>query len=225
MSRICEVTLSALLPAWPTLLGFLLAAVVLAVTPGPGVLYIVTRTLSQGRAAGLASVSGVALGNLANAVAASLGLAALLAASSLAFSIVKFAGALYLVWLGLQMLRRRAGDASGAPLRADAPAQIFRQGFVVALLNPKTTLFFAAFLPQFIDSAGAPAPQALVLSTLFVGIAALSDSAYVLLARAVAPWFRGRGGSAGWGRYAAAAVYFGLGAYAALSGGRPARAG
>jgi threonine/homoserine/homoserine lactone efflux protein len=170
-------------------------------------------------------VSGVALGNLANAIAASLGLAALLAASSLAFSIVKFAGALYLVYLGIQVLRRRDADASDTTLRADTPAHIFRQGFVVALLNPKTTLFFAAFLPQFIDPAGAPALQALALSALFVAIAAASDSAYVLLARAVVPLLRGRRGSAGWGRFAAAAVYFGLGLYAALSGGRPARPG
>lgn len=194
----------------------------LAVTPGPGVLYIVTRTLSQGRAAGLASAAGVALGNLANAVAASLGLAVLLAASSLAFSVLKLAGAAYLVWLGIQMLRRPATDAAGAP-PADAPARIFRQGFVVALLNPKTTLFFAAFLPQFIDPAAAAGPQALALSVLFVGIAALTDSAYALLARAVMPLLRRGGGEARWGRLAAAAVYFALGLYAALTGTRPSR--
>jgi len=106
------------LPAWPVLAAFALASLVLAATPGPGVLYIVTRTLAQGRRAGLASLAGVALGNLGNAMAASLGLAAVLAVSSLAFGVVKWAGAAYLVWLGIKALR--AADASPAAERRSA---------------------------------------------------------------------------------------------------------
>src|SRR5688572_16430492 len=97
--------MSGLLPPWPLYVGFVAASFVLAITPGPAVLYIVTRSLVQGRRTGLASVAGVALGNLGNAIAASIGLAAIFAVSALAFTVVKFAGALYLVWLGVQALR------------------------------------------------------------------------------------------------------------------------
>jgi threonine/homoserine/homoserine lactone efflux protein len=211
--------MTELLPAWPLLSAFLLASLVLAVTPGPGVLYIVTRSLVQGRRAGLASVAGVALGNLGNAGAAALGLAALFAVSSLAFSFVKYAGATYLVWLGVQMLRG-ARDANATATPEAAPlARLFRDGFVVALLNPKTTLFFAAFLPQFIDSAAAPMVQGLLLGALFVAIATITDSAYALAAGVIAPLLRGEsvrriGGRLGGG------TFVGLGIFAALSGTR-----
>lgn len=205
----------------PLLLAFLAATVVLAVTPGPGVVYIVARTLAQGRGAGLASVAGVALGNLGNAVAASLGLAALFALSSLAFTVVKLAGAAYLVWLGVHALRSAPAPVAGG-VPAPAPrARLFRDGFLVALLNPKTALFFAAFLPQFIDAAASPAAQTLLLSGLFVLIAALTDSAYVLLAAVVAPALRAAGGgsAARLGRWASGLVYIGLGVWAALAEG------
>ena len=126
-----------LFPPWPLFSAFLLASLILAVTPGPGVLYIVTRSLVQGRRFGLLSVAGVALGNLGNALAASVGLAALFAVSSLAFSVVKYAGALYLVYLGVQMLRSSSAENSAAVPAAVPLGQVFRDGFVVALLNPK----------------------------------------------------------------------------------------
>jgi len=216
-------TMTELLPSLPLLLAFLAAAFVLAVTPGPGVVYIVTRTLAQGRSCGLASVAGVALGNFGNAAAASIGLAALLAASATAFEMLRYAGAAYLGYLGIQALRSKpSGTAS-----VTAPAgnwQVLGQGLLVALLNPKTTLFFAAFLPQFMAPATAPILQGLALSAIFVGIAALSDSGYVLLASALAPALRASRGAVGIGRYAAAMVYFALGIYAALSGSRPGKA-
>jgi threonine/homoserine/homoserine lactone efflux protein len=205
-----------LLPGGTALYAFLAATLVLALTPGPGVVFIVTRTLAQGRTAGLASVAGVALGNLANAVGASIGLAALFAASSLAFTVVRWAGAAYLVWLGIQALRQPAAQAGGAP-PAVAPRQLFRDGFFVALLNPKTTLFFAAFIPQFLRPEGSQAVRALTLSVLFVAIAAVTDSGYALLAGWTKPLLRGAAGS---GRWVAALVYFGLGLYAALGGQR-----
>jgi threonine/homoserine/homoserine lactone efflux protein len=204
--------------------AFLVASLVLAVTPGPGVVYIVARTLAQGRAAGLTSVAGVALGNLGNALGASLGLAALFAVSAAAFDVVKWAGAAYLLWLAWQALRRPApaGTAQAAGVgAAPALARIFRDGFFVALLNPKTALFFAAFLPQFIaDPAGAGIAQTALLGLLFVAVAALSDSAYVLLASVLGRAFAGSGAAgrtraraATAGRYASAATFAGLALY------------
>jgi threonine/homoserine/homoserine lactone efflux protein len=203
------------------LMAFVLASLVLAVTPGPGVVYIVTRTLAQGRAAGLASVAGVALGNLGNALAASLGLAALLATSSAAFTLVKFAGAAYLVWLGMQALRRPVAAAPAQPAAFDRPRplRIMRDGLIVALLNPKTALFFAAFLPQFIDPAAAAAGRIALLGLLFVAIAAATDTGYVLLAGAAARAMAGGVArhAALLGRYATAATYIGLGLYTAAA--------
>ena len=206
---------------WPLLAAFGVASLVLAATPGPGVLYIVTRTLAQGRRAGLASVAGVAFGNLGNALAASLGLAALLAVSTVAFTIVKFAGAAYLVWLGIKALR----DIGAAPANEnfDAPrhGRILRDGFIVALLNPKTALFFAAFLPQFIDPAGSAVQQSALYGAAFVAIAACTDSAYVLAAGVAAPALGGLSRVRALGRWATALIYFGLGAFTALSGQKP----
>jgi threonine/homoserine/homoserine lactone efflux protein len=207
------------LPTATTLTAFGLASLVLAATPGPGVLYIITRTLAQGRHAGFASVAGVALGNFGNALAASLGLAALLALSALAFDIVRWAGAAYLVWLGVQALRASSSGAAAGPTTA-APRRLVREGFVVALLNPKTALFFAAFLPQFIDAAGSAAAQSIGFGAAFVAIAACTDSAYVLTAGLVAPALARRAGARAWGRWASAAIYVGLGAWAALGGAR-----
>ena len=135
-----------ILPEGSSLVAFVVASVVLAVTPGPAVFYIVTRSLSQGRRAGLASVGGVALGNLGNSIGASVGLAALFAISSLAFWIVKYAGAAYLIHLGIKALRRPSAPSEGPRPGSSRPAVIFRDGSVVALLNPKTTLFFSAFI-------------------------------------------------------------------------------
>ena len=126
-------------PPWPLFSAFLIASLVLAVTPGPGVLYIVARSLAQGRRSGLVSVAGVALGNLGNALAAALGLAALFAVSATAFAVVRYAGALYLAYLGVRMLQSARAGISAAPPTQPAPlGRIFRDGFVVALLNPKS---------------------------------------------------------------------------------------
>ena len=210
------------------LTAYLLASPLLAALPGPGVAYIVTRTLTQGRSAGLASVLGVASGNLGNALCASFGLAALLAASSSAFAMLKFGGAAYLIWLGIQAWRRPApaavDAATASTVEASGRRRIFRDGFVVALLNPKTALFFAVFLPQFIEPA-APGSAALcvALGIGFVAIAACTDTAYLLAAGALAPVLRGLGRHRAAMRGTTAAVYIALGLWAALSG-RPTRA-
>lgn len=206
-----------MLPTGAALYAFLLATLVLALTPGPGVVFIVARTLAQGRTAGLASVAGVALGNLTNAVGASIGLAALFAASSLAFTVVRWSGAAYLIYLGIQALRQPAAAADGKPPAPAAPRQLLREGFFVALLNPKTTLFFAAFIPQFLHPEGSQALQALTLSILFVAVAAVTDSGYALLAGWTKPLLRGAVGS---GRYVSALVYVALGVYAAFGGSK-----
>lgn len=205
------------------LTAFFIASIILAVTPGPGVIYVVTRTLAQGRTAGLTSVAGVAIGNLGNAIGASIGLAALFAISSLAFTIVKYAGAAYLVYLGIKALRASVAQAMPTEFGAARLGLIFRDGFVVALLNPKTTIFFAAFLPQFMNPAGSAIPQTMLLGTIFVMIAAVTDSLYVLAAGVIAPLLtRARGASAA-GRYAAATAFIGLGIFTAFAGERTSK--
>lgn len=166
---------------------FVTAALLLLIAPGPAVLYIVARSVEQGRAAGMVSVLGIGLGSLVHIALAAVGLSALLLASSLAFTVVKFAGAAYLIWLGLRsLLRRDGGEAAqtevAVPDRTDL-ARIFWQGAVVNVLNPKTALFFLAFLPQFVDPARGPvAAQILALGGIFTVLAVASDSLYALAA-------------------------------------------
>jgi threonine/homoserine/homoserine lactone efflux protein len=211
-----------LFPPWPLFSAFLLASFVLAVTPGPVVIYVVTRSLVQGRRSGLVSVAGVALGNLGNALAASVGLAALFAISSIAFSVIKYAGALYLVYLGVQMLRASPVENSIAIPATVSLKRVFRDGFVVALLNPKTTVFFAAFLPQFLSAGASPMVQGMVLGSLFVAIATITDSAYALAAGAAAPALRGNV-IRRIGRRLGGGVFIGLGVFTALAGSRGAK--
>ena len=206
------------LVAWPLSTAFWLASFALAATPGPGVVYVVTRTIAQGRHAGIASVVGVALGNLGNAIGASIGLAALFALSSAAFTAIKFAGAAYLVYLGLKVLLPTNGSAEVAQLQKPKLSRIFRQGFLVALLNPKTAVFFAAFLPQFINPAGSAIVQSVLFGTVFVLIAACTDTAYVLAAGVAAPAMGNGRVARAFGRYATATVFIGLGIFTAASG-------
>jgi len=212
---------SEILPPLPLLTAFLAASLVLAVTPGPGVFYIVTRSVSHGRMSGLASVAGVAAGNLGNAIGASLGLAALFALSSVAFIVVKYVGAAYLVWLGIQALRAPAARPDpDATVARGSLRRIFVDGFVVALLNPKTAIFFAAFLPQFVQGPHAPIAQTLALGVLFVAIACVTDSLYAIGAGAVRPVLARATGLARAGRYVTAGAFIGLGVLTAVSGQR-----
>jgi threonine/homoserine/homoserine lactone efflux protein len=206
--------MSELLPPAPLLTAFLVAAIVLAVTPGPGVLYIVARSVTQGRRFGLASVAGVAAGNWCNAIGACLGLGALFAVSSAAFTIVKWAGACYLIYLGVQTLR-------GAEMPNPTPlATVFRDGFLVALLNPKTALFFAAFLPQFMTAEANAIVQGMTLGSLFVAIAAITDSVYALSASSASRLLsRSRLARRG-GRFLSGGVFIALGIYTAMSSHR-----
>jgi threonine/homoserine/homoserine lactone efflux protein len=212
---------SDILPPLPLLTAFLAASLVLAVTPGPGVFYIVTRSVSQGRMSGLASVAGVAVGNLGNAIGASLGLAALFAVSSLAFTLVKYVGAAYLVWLGIQALRTPAARPDPAAAIANGSLRrIFVDGVVVALLNPKTAIFFTAFLPQFVQGPHTPILQTLALGVVFVAIACVTDGLYAIGAGAVRPALERASGLARAGRFLTAGAFIGLGVLTAVSGQR-----
>jgi threonine/homoserine/homoserine lactone efflux protein len=206
-------------PEWSTIWLFLAAGVVLVIIPGPNVLYIVTRSVHQGRAAGVVSALGVEAATLVHVAAATLGLSAILASSATAFSIVKYAGAAYLVYLGLRTLFSR-----GHAERLSAPApmdlrRIFWQGVVVNALNPKTALFFLAFLPQFVDpSRGAIATQTLILGCLLAILGLTNDLVYALLAGRAGEWLKASRRFQVAERWVSGTVYIGLGVTTAFAG-------
>ena len=193
---------------------FAVAALALLAIPGPAVLYVVVQSAEQGRRAGLASVAGIHLGTLVHVVGATVGLSALIVASAVAFSVVKYAGAAYLVYLGVRKLLERDGRVV-FERRTESLRRAFARGVVVNVLNPKTALFFLAFLPQFIDAdRGAVWSQALVLGLVFVSLGLVSDSLYALAAGSAAGILRRRRRVM---RYGSGLVYIGLGATAALA--------
>jgi threonine/homoserine/homoserine lactone efflux protein len=198
---------------------FVLAALILAVTPGPAVLYIVTRSISQGRWAGVVSCLGVALGGMVHVAAAALGLSAVLATSAVAFGAVKYAGAAYLIWLGLRKLTQGADAKTLGEMPAQPPWRIFRDGVVVNVLNPKTALFFLAFLPQFVNpAAGNVALQCAFLGGIFVLIALATDTTWSLVASGAGSWLRGHPRFVSYERYVSGSVFLGLGVAAAFAG-------
>jgi len=202
-----------------TILLFLASALGLLLIPGPSVLYITARSLAHGRRAGLSSVLGIELATLCHTIAAAFGLSAILFASALAFDIVKYAGAGYLIYLGITSILSRNSMPVAGNSAQPTLAQMFRRGFVVNLLNPKTALFFYAFLPQFVDpSRGSPVVQILLLGALFVSFATITDSAYALLASGIGsravkwkPFQRIQ-------KYVSGGIYLSLGVGAALAG-------
>ncbi|NOX70364.1 MAG: LysE family translocator [Gammaproteobacteria bacterium] len=208
-----------LLPAQPVLMAFLFASFVLAITPGPGIFYIVARSM-QSRRIGLASVIGVAAGNLGNAIGASVGLAALFSISSIAFVAVKWAGAVYLIYLGLRAILAPSNSGHLGVLSPTPLQKIVRDGFIVALLNPKTALFFAAFLPQFISTDASMVLQSVLLSCVFVAIAATTDVAYAFTASAASATITGSRTARRGGRYLRGGAFIGLGLFTALGGNR-----
>ena len=202
----------------PNLSIFLLAALILLLTPGPAVLYIVARSLDQGRLAGFVSVLSIEVGNFVHVLAATLGLSAILVSSALAFSIVKYLGAAYLIYLGVRRLLARKTTHQPTTFQLQSLRRIFRQGVLVAILNPKTALFFFAFLPQFVDSSKSSFTlQLLSLGCLFVLMAIVTDSMYALLAGTVGQWLKGTRSFLWVEQYLAGTVYIGLGVMAALA--------
>jgi threonine/homoserine/homoserine lactone efflux protein len=208
------------MPDLATLVLFAAAAAALLVIPGPSVLFVVARTLQHGRRGGLVSMLGVEAGALLHVAAATVGISALVATSAVALLAIKVGGAAYLVVLGLGALRGGGGGApvaDGTPTGACSAGRLFRQGVLVDALNPKTAIFFLAFLPQFVDpAAGSVAGQTAMLGVVFVALATLSDGAYALAAGALAERVRSSGPARrGLGR-ASGVAYLGLGAFIAL---------
>jgi threonine/homoserine/homoserine lactone efflux protein len=199
-------------PDSQALVLFSAAALALLLVPGPAVLYIVAQSAEHGRLAGLVSVAGVHLGTLVHVAAAAVGLSALIVSSAVAFSVVKYAGAAYLVYLGVRrLLTREPKD----PARRTQPlAALFTQGVVVNVLNPKTALFFLAFLPQFVDPDRTVWTQVVVLGFTFVALGFVSDGLYSLAAGTLGRWLRAHRNLL---RYGSGSVFVGLGVSAALA--------
>jgi len=197
----------------------MVASLVLLLTPGPAVLYIITRSVDQGRGAGLLSVLSIETGNFFHVIAATLGLSALLLSSATLFTVVKYLGAAYLIYLGIRKwLTRAEVQEETLQLRNENPRRIFSQGVIVAILNPKTTLFFLAFLPQFVDGARGSIPlQMFELGSIFIIMAFITDSLYALLAGTAGQWLKENRLFLQGERYIAGSVYVGLGLVAALA--------
>jgi threonine/homoserine/homoserine lactone efflux protein len=213
------------MPSAEAFAAFAAASLALLIVPGPSVLYIVTRSVDQGRAAGLVSVLGIHTGSIVHVAAAALGLSAILASSAVSYGIVKYAGAAYLIWLGIRALRERDEERPDRPARAHSLGRIYAQGVVVNVLNPKTALFFLAFLPQFVDvSRGSVPLQVVILGLTFIGLGFVSDGSYALasarVGRALAA--RRRPGLAR--RWLPGLTLIGLGIASAVTGRRPTTA-
>ncbi|MFM8946674.1 MAG: LysE family translocator [Actinomycetota bacterium] len=205
------------MPDLGSIVTFAIASVTLLLIPGPAVIYILNRSVADGREVGLSAVAGLELGNLVHAVAAAAGLSAVLATSATAFNTVKWLGAGYLIFVGVRTLLRPpvavASEATSVSRR-----RTFVQGIVVNTLNPKVALFFLSFLPQFIDpDKGAAWSQALVLGITFVLIGCLTDGLYALTASALRARLLSGRTLPFVQRYVAGTVFIGLGLVAATT--------
>ena len=200
-----------------SLLAFFIAAALLALTPGPGIAYVVARTVAGGRQEGLASCLGTGLGGMLHVLAAALGLSVLLAQSALAFSMIKYVGAAYLVYLGVRLLMQKppAGDAS--PVSAQGVRRAFAEGILVEALNVKTALFFLAFLPQFTTPAEPLLIQLVLLGSICVALNTLVDVMAVLGAQRLLNSGLGRAAQARLMTRASGVTMIGLGAWLALT--------
>jgi threonine/homoserine/homoserine lactone efflux protein len=199
-----------------TLAVFCAASLALAVVPGPAVLYIVAQSVHGGRRAGVVSALGIASGGLVHVLAAVIGLSAILAASAEAFTAVKLLGAAYLVYLGIRTLLGR-DDRIGGRAAEPTLARTYRQGIVVNVLNPKTALFFLAFLPQFVDPDGSTRGQLAALGAIFVVIALTSDLVWALVAGTAGAVLRRSRTFLRVQRYVSGTIFVGLGALAATT--------
>ena len=212
------------MPSPPTLALFCAAALALLAIPGPSVLFIIARSVEHGRRAGFVSVLGIHAGSVVHVAAAAVGLSAVLMSSAVAFAAVKYVGAAYLIVLGVRRWRSKPVDVeAGRPPVADL-GRLFRQGFVVNLLNPKTALFFLAFLPQFVDPDRGPvAAQVVLLGLLFIALGLLSDSTYALLASSFGRWLKRSPRARRAEPIVSGSVYVGLGVATAMSSGGSGR--
>ena len=199
-----------------TLAIFMTATLALNITPGPDMLYVIARSAAEGRKAGIVSALGISVGTIVHTAAVALGLVSLLAAVPLAFTVVKYAGAAYLIYLGVRALRAPATLATPVVERARLGA-IFRQGVITNVLNPKVALFFLAFLPQFVDArAGSVAVQLILLGVLFNFSGTIVNVVVALMASHAGQWSRRRLGSSGFFRWLTGGIFIGLGIRLAL---------
>jgi threonine/homoserine/homoserine lactone efflux protein len=204
---------------WSQLSLFASVALILVLIPGPNTLYIVARSIQQGRKAGLVSGCGVQVGTMVHLFAAAFGLSALLLSSAYAFNIVRYGGAAYLIYLGIKTLLTKQPAASDQALQTTRLSRVFSQGVIVNVLNPKTALFFFAFLPQFIDPArGGVGMQIVLLGSILIVLGTLSDSMYALAAGTIGNRLRGSLRLLRAQRYFAGCVYLGLGTATAFTG-------
>ena len=208
------------------LIAFAVAATTIALIPGPGILYVLARSLGGGRNEGLRSTAGTGIGGLVHVAAAAAGLSAIIATSATAFTVVKYLGAAYLIWLGRKALFRRSHEAPSVAAGGTAPttSNALRQGVLTEVLNPKTALFFLTFLPQFCQPENGPvAVQVLVLGAVSVGLNTLIDVAVAFAAGGISRRLRER--PTMWRRQqvATGSILIGLGAYAALAGHRASK--
>lgn len=198
---------------------FIVASISLLLIPGPAVLYILTRSVDQGRTAGLISVLGLQTGTLVHVAGAALGLSAILLSSALAFTVVKFMGAAYLIYLGVRTLITPARVATEEHVEPTRLRRIYSQGVVVNTFNPKLALFFFAFFPQFVDpDRGTVGFQMLILGCVFVVLALCTDSTYAMIAGTLGQWLKRSQRFWKGQRYFAGTIYIGLGLTTALTG-------
>lgn len=209
------------MPDLQSLLVFIGAGLLLNITPGPDVLYIVGRSIGQGRVAGLVSVLGIATGCFFHVASAALGLSALMFALPLAYDAVRYAGAAYLVWLGLRAIASKSSPLHVQRVDPERLGRVFRQGVLTNMLNPKVAVFFLAFLPQFTDPARGPVPlQVALLGLIFIGNGTIVCVAYALAASWLGEWLKTRYGVATWLNRAMGGLFVGLGVRLALENRR-----
>lgn len=214
------------MPTTPTLLAFAAAALALVVIPGPNLMYIITRGIQQGRRAAVVSSLGVQAGMVVHILLATFGLGAVVARSPVLYDVIKYAGAGYLVWIGVAHLRKRHIAIDETALRPVSTRHLFLHGFAINMLNPKVILFVLALLPQFVDpSRGSTVAQMLVLGSVFIAVALVSDTAYALASGSLGVWLRGHPGSARHRDRASGIVYLALGVLVALTGSSSAEPG
>ncbi len=206
------------MPDGAALWGFVAAALVVLLIPGPGVLYVITRSVSQGRRAGLVSVVALSAGALVHVAAATAGLSAVLLTSATAFGVVKTLGAAYLIYLGIRALVSRPQRADVDRVAPERLTRLFTDGVLVSVLNPKIAVFFLAFLPQFVQPANGPVgSQILFLGLLYVALALCTDGAYALVSSGLRGAIGGRILNGPAPQYASGVVYLGLGVRTALA--------
>ncbi len=214
------------MPTTPTLLAFAAAALALVVIPGPNLIYIITRGIQQGRRAAVVSSLGVQAGMVVHILLATFGLSALVARSPVLYDVITYAGAGYLVWIGVAHLRKRHVEVDETALRPASMRKLFLHGFAINMLNLKVILFVLALLPQFVDPArGAAAGQMLALGAVFIGVALVSDTTYALASGSLGAWLKGHPASARHRDRASGIVDLVLGLVVALTGSGSAKAG